>query len=62
MINKLLLLLFFLEFVALANQETYDLLLKVSNTQNRTVFIPQGALWGGEDIRRMASSGTLTVN
>jgi len=46
---------------ALANQETYDLLLKVSNTQNRTVFIPQGALWGGEDIRRMASSGTLTA-
>jgi len=44
---------------ALANQETYDLLLKVSNTQNRTVFIPQGALWGGEDIRRMALNGTL---
>lgn len=44
---------------ALADQETYDLLQKVSNTQNRAVYVPSGALWGGEDIRRMALQNSL---
>ncbi|XP_057374987.1 aspartate dehydrogenase domain-containing protein-like [Daphnia carinata] len=44
---------------ALADQETYDLLQKATNTQNRAVYVPSGALWGGEDIRRMALQGTL---
>ena len=26
------------------------------------LYVPSGALWGGEDIRRMANKGTLQVH
>lgn len=31
----------------------------ISAASNHAVFIPSGAFWGGEDIRKMADAGTL---
>ena len=46
---------------ALADAETYAGLQEASITQGRAVYVPNGALWGAEDIRRMALAGTLKV-
>jgi len=44
---------------ALADSGIYRALQEVSNRHGRAVYVPNGALWGAEDIRRMAISGTL---
>ena len=44
---------------ALANQEIEDKLRKAA--QHNGLYIPNGALWGGENIRRMADRGILQV-
>ena len=43
---------------ALADPEV-ETMLKVAAVSHG-VYIPSGALWGGEDIRKMAERGTLT--
>ena len=44
---------------ALADSETEHLL--KSNSKKFGIFIPSGALWGANDIRKMADRGTLHV-
>ena len=43
---------------ALADQETERMLAAAASQHG--LYIPSGALWGGEDIRKMAERGTLT--
>ena len=43
---------------ALANQEVETMLRQAAT--NHGIYIPSGALWGGEDILKMADRGTLT--
>ncbi len=47
---------------ALADLDTESMLKSASMESGNGVYIPAGALWGGEDIRRMADSGSLKVN
>ncbi|KAK2714053.1 hypothetical protein QYM36_008596 [Artemia franciscana] len=44
---------------ALANAETYKRLKTASERSGNPVYVPCGALWGAEDIARMARAGTL---
>jgi len=44
---------------ALADLEIETMLRSASKESGNGVYVPNGALWGGEDIRRMADSGTL---
>ena len=43
---------------ALADQHTENILAAAASQHG--LYIPSGALWGGEDIRKMAERGTLT--
>ena len=47
--------------IAFADSSTERQLREVSDTGTHGLYIPSGALWGGEDIRRMADRGTLKV-
>lgn len=47
---------------ALAVDETWKNLQKISLEYKHTVYVPSGAFWGGEDISKMADLGTLKVN
>ena len=42
---------------ALADKETEDTMKKAADKHG--LYVPRGALWGGEDIQRMANSGKL---
>ncbi|XP_069461114.1 aspartate dehydrogenase domain-containing protein [Ambystoma mexicanum] len=44
---------------ALADPETEQSLRKAATFHQHTLYIPRGALWGGEDIQKMADRGTL---
>ena len=44
---------------ALADEETEQILYKAAK-MHHGLYVPSGALWGGEDIRKMADRGTLT--
>ncbi|GAV05631.1 hypothetical protein RvY_15731 [Ramazzottius varieornatus] len=44
---------------ALADEETEAALHEMASEGQHGVYIPVGALWGTEDVRRMADSGTL---
>ena len=44
----------------MANVETERKLRQAANQNG--LYIPSGALWGGEDIRKMADRGTLQVS
>lgn len=47
---------------ALANQATFDVVQEaLKRNRNRSVFVPSGALWGANDIQRMANLGILKV-
>lgn len=48
--------------IAFADYSTERHLRQVSEGGDHGLYIPSGALWGGEDIRRMADRGTLKVN
>ena len=43
---------------ALADPEIEDQLFKAAKVHHG-LYVPSGALWGGEDIRKMAERGTL---
>lgn len=45
---------------ALAQQKTEDTLRAAATTHG--LYIPSGALWGAQDILKMADRGTLKVN
>jgi predicted dinucleotide-utilizing enzyme len=47
--------------IAFSDSSTERQLREVSSTGTHGLYIPSGALWGGEDIRRMADRGTLKV-
>ncbi|XP_037090517.1 putative L-aspartate dehydrogenase [Pollicipes pollicipes] len=44
---------------ALADYHLESCLLDVALTSNHTIYIPSGAFWGGEDIKKMADLGIL---
>ena len=44
---------------ALADEDLENTLYKAANEFNHGLYVPSGALWGGEDIRKMAERGTL---
>ncbi|XP_014667195.1 PREDICTED: putative L-aspartate dehydrogenase isoform X2 [Priapulus caudatus] len=44
---------------ALADRKLETTLRKLSAEYSHAVYIPSGAFWGGEDIRKMADMGTL---
>ena len=45
----------------LANKDTEIQLRDATKTYGKGLYVPSGALWGGEDIRKMADLGTLKV-
>ncbi|XP_073408369.1 aspartate dehydrogenase domain-containing protein isoform X1 [Dendrobates tinctorius] len=45
---------------ALADKDTERRLREQANMSGHTLYIPSGALWGGEDIMKMADRGALT--
>ena len=47
---------------ALANKELEDSLKAAIKEHGNGLYVPSGALWGGEDIRKMAELGSLKVN
>lgn len=47
---------------ALADEDTERRLRGRAKLSGYTLYIPSGALWGGEDIMRMADRGTLSVS
>ena len=46
---------------ALAEAEVEAALRSTAATSGHGLYVPSGALWGGEDIRKMADRGTLKV-
>lgn len=46
---------------ALSDPDLNQKLRQAAQTYGRTLYVPSGALWGGQDIQRMSDSGTLTV-
>lgn len=46
---------------ALSDFELNQKLRQASVQHGRTLYVPSGALWGGQDIQRMNDSGTLKV-
>ena len=46
----------------LANKEIESKLRDSAKKFGTGLYVPSGALWGGEDIRKMADLGTLKVN
>ena len=47
---------------ALADESTETALRKAALDGGNGLYVPSGALWGGEDIRKMADRGTLRVH
>ena len=45
----------------LAKKDTEIQLRDATKTYGKGLYVPSGALWGGEDIRKMADLGTLKV-
>ena len=46
---------------ALADLEIEKILYSAVDGFKNGLYVPSGALWGGEDIRKMAERGTLKV-
>ena len=46
----------------LANEQIEAVLTNAVNTFKTGLYVPSGALWGGEDIRKMSDLGTLKVD
>lgn len=46
---------------ALADADLNQGLRQAAHQYNRTLYVPSGALWGGQDIQRMNDSGKLKV-
>ena len=46
---------------ALANAKVEVLLNDAAKKYGTGLYVPSGALWGGEDIRKMSDLGTLQV-
>ena len=46
---------------ALANAEVESKLRSTAMTSGNGLYVPSGAFWGGEDVRKMADRGTLKV-
>ena len=44
---------------ALADEDLEKTLYNAANEHNHGLYVPSGALWGGEDIRKMAERGSL---
>ncbi|CAN9505714.1 unnamed protein product [Ophioblennius macclurei] len=44
---------------ALSNPDLNEKLRQAAQQYGRTLYVPSGALWGGQDIQRMNDSGTL---
>ena len=47
---------------ALANSDVDNKLRQKASSGTHGLYIPSGALWGGNDIKKMADRGTLKVN
>ena len=45
----------------LANKDIELQLRDAAKAYGKGLYVPSGALWGGEDIRKMADLGTLKV-
>jgi len=43
----------------LANRSVYESLLEASKLYSHKIYVPCGAFWGADDIRKMADRGTL---
>ena len=46
---------------ALANERVESTLSNAAKEYGTGLYVPSGALWGGEDIRKMSDLGTLKV-
>lgn len=46
---------------ALSDPDLNQKLRQAAKKFNKTLYVPSGALWGGQDIQRMNDSGTLTA-
>lgn len=46
---------------ALSDSDLNQKLRRVSQQYGKTLYVPSGALWGGQDIQRLNDSGTLKV-
>ena len=46
----------------LANEKVEVMLTNAASTFKTGLYVPSGALWGGEDIRKMSDLGTLKVD
>lgn len=46
---------------ALSDDDLNQGLRQVAHKYSRTLYVPSGALWGGQDIQRMNDSGKLKV-
>lgn len=46
---------------ALSDANLNQELRQVAHKHTRTLYVPSGALWGGQDIQRMSDSGKLKV-
>lgn len=46
---------------ALSDPDLNERLRQAAQQYGRTLYIPSGALWGGQDIQRLNDSGTLKV-
>lgn len=47
---------------ALADPDLNKKLRHVAQQSDKTLYVPSGALWGGQDIQRLNDSGTLKVS
>ena len=45
----------------LANEKVEHMLTEAAKKYGTGLYVPSGALWGGEDIRKMSDLGTLKV-
>uniref|UniRef100_A0A914XSE3 Aspartate dehydrogenase domain-containing protein n=1 Tax=Plectus sambesii TaxID=2011161 RepID=A0A914XSE3_9BILA len=46
---------------ALADADTHDTIAKLTTKYGRSVFVPAGAFWGGEDVQKMADQDILSA-
>lgn len=46
---------------ALSDPDLNQTLRQAAHQYNKTLYVPSGALWGGQDIQRLNDSGALKV-
>ena len=46
---------------ALADPAVEEMLIREAKEGHHVLYVPAGAFWGGQDVQKMADSGTLKV-